>query len=156
MEKTKTQWNLFEEWMFLDSGNIISDDTFCAQSNYGGKVPEFSAESLCLSCHPLTKAERFFQKFGKFSIIIWLCVRRMWMCHQKTVKPVLGVHCHERRPVLKDHIFLAAHPHFNAAGPVINDHWSCEAIFLWPLGRSFKKCSTVRMWTKHYIWYQLI
>ena len=34
--------------MFLDSGNIISDETFCTESNYGGKVPEFSAESLCL------------------------------------------------------------------------------------------------------------
>ncbi len=35
--------------MFLDSGNIISDVTFCTQSqNYGVKSSEFSAESLCL------------------------------------------------------------------------------------------------------------
>ncbi len=28
-------------------GNIISDETFCTQSQtYGGKVPEFSAETL--------------------------------------------------------------------------------------------------------------
>ncbi len=34
--------------MFLDSGNIISDETLCTQSNYGEKVPEFLAELLCL------------------------------------------------------------------------------------------------------------
>ena len=35
--------------MFLDSGNITSDHTIYAQcQNCGGKVPEFSAESLCL------------------------------------------------------------------------------------------------------------
>ncbi len=35
--------------MFLDSGNIISDETFYAQSQIMvEKVPEFSAESLCL------------------------------------------------------------------------------------------------------------
>ncbi len=32
--------------VFLDSGNIISDQTFYAQSQE--KVPEFSGESLCL------------------------------------------------------------------------------------------------------------
>ncbi len=33
--------------MFLDSGNIISDETFCTQSQHkGGKISEFSAESL--------------------------------------------------------------------------------------------------------------
>ncbi len=31
---------IFGEWMFFDSGNIISDETFCTQeSNYGGKGP---------------------------------------------------------------------------------------------------------------------
>ncbi len=41
--------SIFWECMFLDSGNIISDETFCTQSqNYGGKSFEFSAESLCL------------------------------------------------------------------------------------------------------------
>ncbi len=35
--------------MFLDSGNIISDETFYAQSQIMvDNVPEFSAESLCL------------------------------------------------------------------------------------------------------------
>ncbi len=35
--------------MFLDSGNIISDETFYTQSEIMvEKVPEFSAESLCL------------------------------------------------------------------------------------------------------------
>ncbi len=35
--------------MFLDSGNIISDGTFCTQSQITvEKVPEFSAKSLCL------------------------------------------------------------------------------------------------------------
>ncbi len=35
--------------MFLDSGNIISDETFYTQSHIMvDKVPEFSAESLCL------------------------------------------------------------------------------------------------------------
>ncbi len=35
--------------MFLDSGNIISDEIFCTQSqNYVEEVPEFSADSLCL------------------------------------------------------------------------------------------------------------
>ncbi len=35
--------------MFLDSGNIISDETFHTQSQIMvEKVPEFSAESLCL------------------------------------------------------------------------------------------------------------
>ncbi len=34
--------------MFLDSGNIISDETFYTQSQIMvEKVPEFSAESLC-------------------------------------------------------------------------------------------------------------
>ncbi len=34
----------------LDFNSLISDETFCAhsESNYGGKVPKFSAESLCL------------------------------------------------------------------------------------------------------------
>ncbi len=27
---------------------IFCDETFCTLSNYGGNVPEFSAESLCL------------------------------------------------------------------------------------------------------------
>ncbi len=36
------------EWMFLDSGNIICDETFYTQSQIMvEKVPEFSAESLC-------------------------------------------------------------------------------------------------------------
>ncbi len=35
--------------MFLDSGNIVSDETFYTQSQIMvEKVPEFSAESLCL------------------------------------------------------------------------------------------------------------
>ncbi len=35
--------------MFLDSGNIISDETFGTQSQMMvEKVPDFSAESLCL------------------------------------------------------------------------------------------------------------
>ncbi len=35
--------------MFLDSGNLISDETYLhTESNYGGKVPDFSAESICL------------------------------------------------------------------------------------------------------------
>ncbi len=35
--------------MFLASGNIISDEAYCTQSqNYVEKVPKFSAESLCL------------------------------------------------------------------------------------------------------------
>ncbi len=39
----------FWEWMLLDSGNIISDETFYTQSQIMvEKVPEFSAESLCL------------------------------------------------------------------------------------------------------------
>ncbi len=68
--------------MFLDSGNIISDETFCThESNYGGKVPVFLAESLCLRwgmatsdrwCHmtlldhvtPTTKIQRIFKKHG--------------------------------------------------------------------------------------------
>ncbi len=53
--------------MFLDSGNIIYDETFCTQSHVMvEKVPEFSAEShmtfltpTATSYHPLTKAERF-------------------------------------------------------------------------------------------------
>ncbi len=43
--------------MFFDSGNIISDYTFYAQSQIGD---------------PLTKAERVYWKFGNFSTIIWL------------------------------------------------------------------------------------
>ncbi len=35
--------------MFLESGNIISDETFCTQSQIMvKKVPEFSAVALCL------------------------------------------------------------------------------------------------------------
>ncbi len=35
--------------MFLDSGNVTSDHTINAQcQDCGGKVPEVSAESLCL------------------------------------------------------------------------------------------------------------
>ncbi len=76
--------------MFLDSGNIISDETFYAQSQIMvEKVPEFSAQSLCRrqgmvtsvrwchmtlldhvtpvgGYHPLTKAERFCRKLGNF------------------------------------------------------------------------------------------
>ncbi len=41
--------------MFLDSGNIISDETFCTQSQIMvEKVPEFSAGSLCLRQGMLT------------------------------------------------------------------------------------------------------
>ncbi len=34
--------------------------------------------------------------------------------HMYTVKPVLGDHCYDRPPVLKDHIFPADSPHINA------------------------------------------
>ncbi len=41
--------------MFLDSGNIISDETFYSQSQIMvEKIPEFSAESLCLRQGVLT------------------------------------------------------------------------------------------------------
>ncbi len=77
---------MFWEWMFLDSGNIISDETFCTKSqNYGGKSSQIfgrksqlSSSNWChmiqkghvtptaTSYHPLTKAERFCRKFGNF------------------------------------------------------------------------------------------
>ena len=56
-----------------------------------------------------------------------------------TVKSVLRDHCQERPPVLKDHILLAESLHFNATQPVTKDHLSWETIFLWPMGRSFKR-----------------
>ncbi len=59
--------------MFLDSGNIISDETFYTQSHIiVEKVPEFLAESLY---YPLMKAERFCRKFGNFfHYYLTLCV----------------------------------------------------------------------------------
>ncbi len=38
-----------------------------------------------------------------------------------TVKPVLRDHCHEKPPVLKDHILLTEVPQFNATEPVTKD-----------------------------------
>ncbi len=46
-----------------------------------------------------------------------------------TVKPILRDHCHERPPVLKDHIFLAEGPTFqynwicHQRPPVLQDQW---------------------------------
>ncbi len=105
--------NVFGLWKHNFWWNILH-----TQSNYGGKVPEFSAKSLsasvrgwqlvaigvtwhdpegscdtasnwchmiqkahvtptATSCHPLTKAEWFCQKFGNFSTIIWLYVQNV-------------------------------------------------------------------------------
>ncbi len=36
------------EWMLLDSGNNFWSHFLFTESNYGKKIPEFSAESLCL------------------------------------------------------------------------------------------------------------
>ncbi len=45
--------------MFLDSGNIIYGETFCTQSQIMvEKVPEFSAESLCL-CQGMATSGRW-------------------------------------------------------------------------------------------------
>ncbi len=59
--------------MFLDSGNIISDETiFYTQSQIMvEKVPEFSAESLCLR---QGRQRDSAENSGTFSTIIWLCV----------------------------------------------------------------------------------
>ncbi len=86
----------FWEWMFLDSGNIISDETFCTQSQIMvEKVPEFSAESLCLRQGTVTWSRRVMwhqrplvtipwrrqrdsaKNLGTFSILIWLCVQNV-------------------------------------------------------------------------------
>ncbi len=59
------------------------------------------------------------------------------------VKYVWRDHCHERPPVLKDHILLAGLTFQCNSETVTKDHLSWETIFLWPIGRSFKRGSTV-------------
>ncbi len=61
--------------MFLDSGNIISDETFCTQSQIMTWASQLSSSNWChmiqkghvtptaTNCHPLTDAEIFCRKF---------------------------------------------------------------------------------------------
>ncbi len=99
--------------MFLDSGNIISDETFYTQSQtMVEKIPEFSAESLCLrhvtptatSYHPLMKAERFCRKFGNFfrHYLTLSSVCRMFrqkhIGHCAGFRIYLATSCHDSKP----------------------------------------------------------
>ncbi len=45
-----------------------------SSSNWCHMIQKGHATPMATSCHPLTKAERFCQIFGKISTIIWLCV----------------------------------------------------------------------------------
>ncbi len=47
-----------------------------------------------------------------------------------TLKPILYNHCRDRPPVLKNHIFLANVPYFNATEPVMTQYFlSNGAVF---------------------------
>ncbi len=61
---TTIKYLFWGEGMFLDSGNIISDETFCTQSQIMvEKFPNFRPPTATTSSwHPLTKAERFLPK----------------------------------------------------------------------------------------------
>ncbi len=71
MQKMKgTIWVSLHTWGF-DSCLILNHKPMLEPSE------DIQKQRLAFLCHPLTKAERFCQKFGNFSTIIGLCVHNV-------------------------------------------------------------------------------
>ncbi len=46
-------------------------------SNWWHMIQKGHVTPTAISCHPLTKAERFCRKFGNFATIMWLCAQNV-------------------------------------------------------------------------------
>ncbi len=75
--------SLFVDLWYVDTPCFLkiywscSDRPCMYTSNWCHMIQKGHVTPTVTSCHPLMQAERFCQKFGNFSTIIWLCVQNV-------------------------------------------------------------------------------